>query len=70
MSNTAVALDFCCVICVQVVTMESVTKADFSLNSRAEPSLALGVYAHRIIRRWRWGVWPKYTAEYLVRIRS
>ncbi|CAM9331601.1 unnamed protein product, partial [Laminaria digitata] len=50
----------------EVVVVKAVTKADFCLASREQPSVAIGIYAHRIVRRSRWLFWSECYAEYLV----
>ncbi|CAM9648355.1 unnamed protein product, partial [Ectocarpus fasciculatus] len=50
----------------KVVTSCAVTKADFSVASRDQPSLAIGIYAHRVVCRSRWLFWSESYAEYLV----
>lgn len=52
----------------QVVIVKAVTKADFCLASREQPSVAVGIYAHRIVRRSRWLFWSECYAEYLVSV--
>lgn len=50
----------------QVVASKAVTKTDFSLASRNQPSLAIGIYAHRVVCRSKWLLWSNYYAEFLV----
>ncbi|CAM9684318.1 unnamed protein product [Pylaiella littoralis] len=50
----------------KVVLSKAVTKADFCLASRDQPSIAIGLYAQRVVCRSKWLFWSDWYAEYLV----
>lgn len=54
------------VIEIQVINTEAVTKSDFSLTSRDQPPIAIGIYAHRVIRKRYWLLWSSCETQYLV----
>lgn len=45
----------------------AVTKADFCVASRDQPSLAVGIYAYRVVCRSKWMLWSDSYPEFLVR---
>lgn len=49
-----------------MVASKAVTKTDFCLSSRDQPSTAIGIYAHRVVCRSKWLFWSESFAEYLV----
>ncbi len=49
-----------------MVASKAVTKTDFCLASRDQPSTAIGIYGHRVVCRSKWLFWSDCYAEYLV----
>ncbi|CAM9493752.1 unnamed protein product [Scytosiphon promiscuus] len=50
----------------KVVASCAVTKADFCVASRDQPSIAVGIYAYRVVCRSKWMLWSDSYPEFLV----